>query len=71
MPSFGQKSIPTTRKRHQDRTNGRVVFKHIQIKIINTREPLLGCGPLPDRLRKKRCIYAVDGKEERTDNIYV
>ena len=39
---------------------GKVVFDHVQIKIIASNEPLLGCGPLPDWLRKKRCIYAVD-----------
>ena len=32
---------------------GRLIFDHVQIKIISTREPLLGCGPLPDWLRKK------------------
>ena len=25
-----------------------------------SNEPLMGCGPLPDCLRKKRCIYALD-----------
>lgn len=38
---------------------GKVVFTHVQIKLITTNEPLLGCGPLPDWLRKKRCIYTV------------
>ena len=41
----------------------------MQIKIISTREPLLGCGPLPNWLKKKRCIYALDGTEERVDNL--
>ena len=50
---------------------GMVVFKHVQVKLISTMEPLLGCGPLPDWLRKKRCIYAVDGKEERNDSLCV
>lgn len=39
---------------------GEVVFKHIQIKLIASNEPLMGCGPLPKWLAKKRCIYAVD-----------
>ena len=47
---------------------GKLLFDHVQIKIILTREPLLGCGPLPDWLRKKRCIYALDGTEDRIDN---
>ena len=50
---------------------GKVLFDHVQIKLITTNEPLLGCGPLPDWLRKKRCIYAVDGKNERNDNLCV
>ena len=50
---------------------GKVVFLHVQVKFISTNEPLLGCGPLPDWLRKKQCIYGVDGKEERTDNLCV
>ena len=50
---------------------GKVVFLHVQVKFISTNEPLLGCGPLPDWLRKKWCIYGVDGKEERTDNLCV
>ena len=39
---------------------GRVEFKRIHIKLISSNEPLLGCGPLPDWLREKRCIYAID-----------
>ena len=50
---------------------GMVVFKHFQIKLVSSNEPLLGCGPLPDWLRRKRCIYAVDSKDERTDNLCV
>ena len=45
---------------------GKAVFLH-----VSTNEPLLGCGPLPDWLRKKQCIYGVDGKEERTANLYI
>ena len=50
---------------------GMVVFKHVEIKLVSSNEPLLGCGPLPDWLRKKRCVYAVDGKNERNDNLCV
>ena len=39
---------------------GRVEFCHIHVKLISSNEPLLGCGPLPDWLRAKRCIYAID-----------
>ena len=48
---------------------GKLIFDHVQIKISSTREPLLGCGPLPEWLRKKGCIYALDGTEEETDNL--
>ena len=37
---------------------GKVIFKHVQIKLVASNEPLMGCGPLPDWLRGKRCIYA-------------
>merc|ERR1711911_67274 len=39
---------------------GKVVFKHVQVKLLASNEPLIGCGPLPDWLGKKRCIYTVD-----------
>ena len=48
---------------------GRLIFDDVQIKIISTREPLLVCGPLPDWLRKNRCIYALDGTEKRIDDL--
>ena len=50
---------------------GKLIFDHVQIKIILTRELLLGCGLLPDWLRKKRCIYALDGTEKRVDNLCI
>ena len=43
---------------------GRVEFKRIHIKLISSNEPLLGCGPLPDWLRKKRYIYALDNEKD-------
>ena len=39
---------------------GKVVFKQVQIKLVASNEPLMGCGPLLDWLRKKRCFYALD-----------
>ena len=43
---------------------GRVEFKRIHIKLISSNEPLLGCGPLSDWLREKRCIYALDNEKD-------
>ena len=43
---------------------GRVEFRHINVKIISSNEQLLGCGPLPDWLRGKRCIYAIDNAKD-------
>ena len=64
--------LPATRtKKVKGNYQGKVVFKHVPIKLIASNEPLLGCGPLPDWLRKKRCIYAVDGKNERNDILCV
>ena len=39
---------------------GKVLFKSVQVKLIASNEPLMGCGPLPEWLAKKRCIYAID-----------
>ena len=39
---------------------GKVIFKHVQIRMVASNEPLMGCGPLPDWLRKERCLYAMD-----------
>ena len=37
-----------------------MIFKHVQIRLVISNEPLMGCGPLPNWLRNKRCIYAID-----------
>ena len=39
---------------------GRVLFTSVSTKIILSKEPLLGCGPLPKWLADKKCIYAID-----------
>ena len=39
---------------------GRVLFTSVNTKIILSKEPLLGCGPLPKWLADKKCIYAID-----------
>jgi len=35
---------------------GKVLFKSVQVKLIASNEPLMGCGPLPEWLAKKRCV---------------
>ena len=47
---------------------GKVLFKSVQVKLIASNEPLMGCGPLPEWLAKKRCIYAID---KHDDNLCV
>ena len=37
-------------------------FWHIQVQLIPSKEPLLGCSPLPDWLCKKWCIYLTDNE---------
>ena len=39
---------------------GKVMFKHVQIRLVASNEPLMGCRPLTDWLRKGRCIYSTD-----------
>ena len=53
--------LPATRTtKVKGNYQGKVVFKHVQIKLIVSNEPLMGCGLLPEWLRKKRCINALD-----------
>ena len=53
--------LPTTRTTEvRGDYEGKVVFKHVQIRLVASNEPLMGCGPLPGWLRDKRCIYALD-----------
>ena len=40
----------------RDNYEGKVVFKHVQIKMVESNKPLMGCEPLLDWLRNKRCI---------------
>ena len=49
--------LPATRATEvQGNYEGKVVFKHVQIRLVASNEPLMSCRPLPDWLRKKRCI---------------
>ena len=43
---------------------GKVIFKHAQIRLVASNEPLMRCGRLPDWLRGKRCIYAIDAFDD-------
>ena len=53
--------LPATRTTKVKRNyQGKVVFKHVQIKLIASNEPLMGSGHLPEWLRKKRCIHSLD-----------
>ena len=31
---------------------GKVIFKHVQVRLVASNEPLMGCGQLPDWLKK-------------------
>ena len=31
---------------------GKVIFKHVQVRLVVSNEPLMGCGQLPDWLKK-------------------
>ena len=61
--------LPTT-KTTEVRGNyeSKVIFKHVQIRLVASNKPLIGCRPLPDWLRDKRCIYARDTFD---DNLWV
>ena len=45
--------LPATKTTEtQGNYQGKVIFKHVQIRLVASNEPLMGCGPLPDWLRK-------------------
>ena len=45
--------LPATRTTEvRGNYEGKVVFKHVQIRLMASNEPLMGCGLLPDWLRK-------------------
>ena len=68
----GQAYLPSERTiKTPGAFEGKLISDQVQIKIISAREPLLGCGPLPDWLRKKRCIYALDSTKARVDNLWM
>ena len=53
---------PTTRTTEaQGNYEGKVIFKHVQIRLVASNEPLMGCWPLTDWLKNKHWIYyAID-----------
>ena len=52
--------LPATRTTEaRGNYEGKIIFKHVQIRLVASNEPLIGCEPLPDWLRKKR-IYSID-----------
>ena len=56
---YGQRLI-YPQKNNRDNYEGKVNFKHVQIRLVALNEPFMCCGPMPHRLRSKRCIYAID-----------
>ena len=53
--------LPATRTTEvRGNYEGKVVFKHVQMRLVASNESLMSCRPLPDCLRDKRCIYALD-----------
>ena len=53
--------LPATRTtKMKGNYQGKVGFKHVQITLIASNEPLMGCGSLLEWLPKKRCINALD-----------
>ena len=53
--------LPATRAtKVKGNYQGKVVFKHVQITLIASNEPLMFCVLLPEWLRKKSCINALD-----------
>ena len=43
---------------------GRVEFSRIIVRVVHSNEPLMGCGLLPEWLRSKKSIHAIDDKND-------
>ena len=58
---WSKADLPATRTtKIRGNYEGKVVVKHVQIRLVASNKPLMGRGPLPDWLRNRRCIYAID-----------
>ena len=57
LPSAGSVNIPGIYE-------GRVEFTSIIVKLISTNEPLMGCAVLPDWLKEKKSLYAIDDNDD-------
>ena len=58
---WSKADLPATRTtKIRGNYEGKVVVKHVQIRLVASSEPLMGRGPLPDWIRNRRCIYAID-----------
>ena len=53
---YGQETLKNILKNAGKEEKG----TRVQIKLIASNEPLMDCGLLPEWLRKKRCINALD-----------
>ena len=42
-----------------------VGWSHVWLKVIMTNQPLLGRGRLPDWLRQKKGLYALDARRQK------
>ena len=42
---------------------GKIVFNHVQTRLVASKEPFMGCGRLPDWLRDNRFMYAIDKRD--------
>ena len=50
--------LPATRTTEvRGNYEGKVVFQHVQIRLVASNEPLMGFGPLSDWLRKKNVVF--------------
>ena len=53
MQRYGQRLMYSLQKNEtQGNYQGKLILEHIQIKLVESNEPLVECGPPPDWLRK-------------------
>ena len=62
---WGKAYLPVAKITNSPRVYERhIEFRHIHVRLISSNELLLDCGPLPDWLCEKQCIYTINNTDD-------
>ena len=57
VEAWSKAYLPVTKTiETRDSYEAKVIFNHVQIRLVASNERLMSCGPLLDLLRKKCCV---------------